>query len=87
MVIRMHGYILLLIATAFGFVGAPWWTALCIGAVLTLATAGRIAGLAGRANAGHRVLTHALVMSAANNSAFAVLSLVIGRAAAWLALG
>ena len=77
---------LMIAATALGFAGARWWTALVIGLILTLLSASKHGALLKRYPdvGAARVLALSVASTALNNVAFAAMTFAAGRAFAWL---
>ena len=77
---------LMVAATAAGFFGASWSTALVIGLFLTLLSMSKHAKLARRYEdvGSVRVLALSVGATLANNVAFATITFAAGRAFAWL---
>ncbi len=82
----MLDYALMISATGLGYAGWPWWSAVAIGCLLTLVSSPKQLDRVRRyADIGPaRVMALGVGVTVANNIAFALMALALGRAAAWL---
>jgi len=78
--------ILMIAATGFGYVNAPWWSAVAIGLLLTALSSPKQVSRGRRfADLGPvRVIALSVGATATNNIAFAFMAWVLGRVGFWL---